>query len=92
MIRPRHEIAFAYPKRPTAQLNSTLNTRFNKVSLRQPSLRSVTIVLDGQGAATLRGRVDSVETKRLAAIMVRLEPGVRSIKNELTVGDSPVSR
>jgi osmotically-inducible protein OsmY len=50
------------------------------------------VVLDEQGAATLTGQVNSAETMRLAAIMVRLEPGVRSIKNELIVGESPTGQ
>ena len=92
IIRPRQEIAFTFRRPSTLQLNSTLRIRFKNISLRQPALRSVTVVLDEQGAATLSGQVNSPETMRLAAIVVRLEPGVRSIKNELTVAESPASR
>ena len=92
IVRPRQEIAFTYSRPATKQISSAVNTRLKMVSLRQPTLRSVLVVLDEQGAATLSGQVNSPETRRLAAIMVRLEPGVRSIKNELIVGESPAGR
>jgi len=92
IVRPRQEIAFTYRRPETSQINSSLRIRFQQISLRQPALRSVLVVLDEQGAATLTGQVNSAETMRLAAIMVRLEPGVRSIKNELIVGESPTGQ
>lgn len=85
VIRPRQVIAFTYPKPPTSRINSSLGTRFRKVALRQPTLKNVSVVVDNEGNATLSGKVNSPEDRRLAAIMVRLEPGVRSIDNELTV-------
>lgn len=88
VIRPRQEIAFAYPQRPNASISDSLNTHFTRISQRDPRLVSVTVVIDEQGAATLRGEVDSLQTSRLAAIMARLEPGVRSVENELTVQDN----
>jgi hypothetical protein len=92
IVRPRQEIAFTFRRPPTSQINSSIRLRFKQISLRQPALRNVLVVLDEKGAATLSGQVNSPETLRLAAIMVRLEPGVRSIKNELTVAESPASR
>ena len=92
IIRPRQEIAFTFRRPPTSQINSSIRLRFKQISLRQPALRNVLVVLDEKGAATLSGQVTSSETLRLAAIMVRLEPGVRSIKNELTVSESPAGR
>ena len=37
------------------------------------------------GVVTLRGNVPSEEAKRLAAALVRLEPGVRTVNNETVV-------
>ena len=41
----------------------------------------VQVAADGQ--VTLRGRVPSEDVRRLAAALVRLEPGVRRVRNEL---------
>jgi hypothetical protein len=88
VIRPRQEIAFTY-KRPAAeQINSSLNQRFTRFAARRPAMQGVTITIDQQGVATLSGQVTTAESRRLAALMVRLEPGVRSIDNQLTVNPS----
>jgi hypothetical protein len=86
IVRPRQEIAFSYPQRSTTTISASLNGRIERIALRQPALRNVDVLVNEQGIATLRGRVDSEEIKKLAAIMARIEPGVRSIENELTVG------
>lgn len=86
-IRPRLTVNFDYPA-PTMQKAATaLSNRFEKLSKRS-AFKGVTIDSDG-GRVTLRGEVDSAETSRLAVMMTRLEPGVRSVQNELTVKKAP---
>lgn len=91
VIRPRQEIAFTFPQRSNSAISDSLNTQFTRLSARDPRLQNVTVVIDAGGAATLRGEVDSLETSRLASIMARLEPGVRSVENELTVEGNATS-
>ncbi|MGL4464549.1 MAG: BON domain-containing protein [Planctomycetia bacterium] len=43
----------------------------------------VRVDFDGQGAVVLRGRADSKTQARMAAALLSLEPGVRTIRNEL---------
>lgn len=45
----------------------------------------VRVTMNNQGVATLSGTVDTEHAAKLAAAMARLEPGVRSIDNQLTV-------
>ena len=47
---------------------------------------AVPVDLDAEGVVVLRGEVSTPSQKQLAANMVRLEPGVRKVRNELTVG------
>jgi hypothetical protein len=50
-----------------------------------PNSAGVSVTLNDQGVATLRGTVGSDHASRLAAAMARLEPGVRSVDNQLSV-------
>lgn len=83
-IRPQQKVAFDVPKIPYEELNTTLNSRFDRVT-RQPALRNVTVDLDADGVVVLRGEVATPSQKQLAANMVRLEPGVKKVRNELTL-------
>jgi osmotically-inducible protein OsmY len=86
-IRPRLTVNFDYPL-PTVQKTTTvLSKRFEKLSKRA-AFKGVTLEADG-GLVTLRGEVDTPETSRLAAMLTRLEPGVRTVQNELTVARAP---
>jgi hypothetical protein len=85
ILRPRQEIAFTFAPRPPATITTTLNSRFDKVSQRASTLQGVAVVVEADGTAVLRGEVQSEEAAKLAAMMARLEPGVRTVRSELTV-------
>jgi osmotically-inducible protein OsmY len=86
-IRPRLTVNFEYPLPSVEKTTTALTTRFEKLSKRA-AFKGVTIEADGS-RVTLRGEVDSPETSRLAAALTRLEPGVRTVQNELTVTKAP---
>ena len=86
-IRPQLVVAFNPPRATVDKATNTLSTRFDKLSSRT-GLEGVTIASD-EGRVVLRGEVDSASTSRLAAMLARMEPGVRSVKNELTVKGPP---
>ena len=90
-IRPLQRIAFSHPVRTDSSLESSVRTRFESLSGRYPGLRSINADLAEAGQLTLRGEVDTVEIKRLAEAIVRLEPGVRVVRNELLVTESDSS-
>ena len=84
-IRPRQRVAFGYDAPTVASVNAVVQTRIERLSTRRPELADVTFVLDGSGVARLRGAVPDAGTARLAEAIVRLEPGVLSVENELVV-------
>jgi osmotically-inducible protein OsmY len=84
-IRPQQKIAFQYPQRAQETIQTRLNTQFERLQTTRPELEGVEIVLAANNEVVLRGQVRTEEDKKLAAMYARMEPGVRSIKNELTI-------
>ena len=83
-IRPSFKVAFDQPLKPAADIRSTLQPRFDSLS-QTPSLRGVAYELDAEGVVVLRGTVETPAQKRLAENVVKLEPGVKKVRNELTL-------
>ncbi|WP_166826094.1 BON domain-containing protein [Thalassoroseus pseudoceratinae] len=85
VIRPRQKIAFDYePPAPTV-IRTAVTRQYRTLSSRRPGLESVTIEVGEGRAAVLKGTVPDENSRKLAAALARLEPGIRSIKNELKV-------
>jgi hypothetical protein len=81
-IRPQLVVAFT-PPTPTSELVAArLSTRMKKIP--KAGFKDVNVEVDGR-KAILRGEVSSEDDSRMAAMMARLEPGIRSVKNELVV-------
>ena len=91
VFRPQQRIAFAYSKPSTAKVSTTITRRFTRMSTRRPEFAAIKFELDDAGIVTLRGVVDSESAKRLAASMTRLQPGVRTVRNELTIEEATSS-
>ncbi|MGH7128523.1 MAG: BON domain-containing protein, partial [Planctomycetaceae bacterium] len=81
VIRPRQRIAFTYPERGPQDIGTSLRTQFTRLADRNPELADLTIEMDGGGTVVIRGEVDTLDQKKLAAALVRLEPGVRTVLN-----------
>lgn len=86
-IRPRYRIAFDYNIAGTAtiaersrQQLQTFRTAFNLPD-------TISVEFDDAGTVILRGEAQSAEMSRLITNVVRLEPGVRNVKNELVVAE-----
>ncbi len=80
-------IAFAAPSGTFAQQTGVL-ANSNSVQLTQfhvnrPELSGVTVELTADGVAVLTGTSPSTDTSRLAANLVRLQPGVRKVNNQI---------
>lgn len=80
---PQQKVAFEYRERPAPEVGQRINVQLAKVS-QKLSIRGVTLSVD-DGAVTLRGTVKSEGDRKLAEQLVRLEPGVRTVVNELEV-------
>lgn len=84
VIRPRQKIAFEYPQPKLDAIVTATQTRIEKLAGRYPHLADVKLDRDADGTIVLRGSSPSQADARVAENMIRLEPGVRKIRNELT--------
>ena len=84
-IRPVHRVAFTYSPRGTARIGASLNLQFTKLAQRHPRFQGLTLALNGSNEVVIRGTVKTESTRKLAAAMARLEPGIRKVKNEIVV-------
>lgn len=90
-VRPQLRLGFEYHPPAAAKLDTTLSTRFEKLTERlntRGKFGDVRVTAEGQ-VVTLRGQVASENDRRVAGIMARMEPGVSSVQNELTVQAPP---
>jgi hypothetical protein len=83
-VRPRQKVAFDYPAPKTDTLHVTLKSQLDRISLRHPGMTNVLVSSESNGELVLRGAVKSEADAKRAVNLVRLEPGVRSVRNELT--------
>jgi hypothetical protein len=83
-VRPRQKIAFEHPTRQAPTVAKGVETRFSKMTGRHAYLKSLEVAAGDDGAVVLRGTVDSEHAALLAESLVRLEPGVKTVRNELT--------
>lgn len=90
-IRPQFRVAFDEPPRPTTEIRSTLQPSFDLLS-QTPTLRGVAYELDAEGVVVLRGTVDTPSQRRLAENVVKLEPGVKRVRNELTLNEPAATK
>jgi len=83
-VRPRQKVAFEYPQPKLEAVIATTQTRLKKLAVRYPHLRDVQLAQEGDGTVILRGSAPSETDAKVAENMLRFEPGVRKIRNELT--------
>ena len=89
-VRPQLVVAFDYPQHDADTTRTALTTRFAKLASKS-QFKGIEIETDGN-SVVLRGEVDSDRTSRLATILARMEPGVKRVRNELTVKEPPPPR
>ena len=83
--RPVARIAFDFPARPVASVARSSTVRVTSIAELRPEFAGVRIDVTPEGMAVLQGTVPDDRTAKLAATFVRMEPGVRSVRNELAV-------
>ena len=65
-----------------ADANVASLTRFTPS---RPELAGIDVEMSSGGVAILTGSATTLETSRLAANLIRLQPGVRKVKNQIVV-------
>lgn len=83
-VRPRQKVAFEHPTVQTTAAVTKIETQFKKLSSKIAALGSVQLTAESDGTVVLTGTAASRADAKLAESMVRLEPGVRSVRNEMT--------
>ncbi len=90
MPRTQLQADFRYPSIGAGQVQSAAATRFRNLD-RVQGLGQVDVAVNDR-VVVLQGRVPDERSRRLAAQLLMLEPGVDQIDNQLVVGqDSPAS-
>jgi hypothetical protein len=80
---PRLQIAFEHRSRSSSELNARLASRL-QAKLPATATSPIEVSMGG-GEALLRGVVASERDRKMAELLVRFEPGVRGVRNELQV-------
>ena len=88
-IRTTIRISFAAPSGTFAQQTGVLaysnSVQLTQFSSNRPELSGINVELTADGVAVLTGTSPSIDTSRLAANLVRLQPGVRKVNNQIAV-------
>jgi hypothetical protein len=91
-IRPSLRLGFTPKPRPTNDLKESLGKRLKALSTRVPSLTSgrseyasVKFDFSKQGEIVLSGSVPNEDASSLLANILRMEPGVSSVRNDLKI-------
>jgi len=79
--RPQQRIAFTYPKANLAQTRIEISERFKRLA----TVSGADTLISDEGVATLTGTVTDDDSRKFAEALTRLEPGVRSVVNDLRV-------
>ena len=85
VVRPQLRLAFEFSQPAATEVQTSLSTQFQRLESSRPELDNVQIQFGTDRVAVLRGEVASENDKKLAAMVARMEPGVRTVRNELTV-------
>ena len=88
-VRTTLRVGFTFPTASQAQVSGRL-ANANIASLRRfspirPELAGIEVALNSNGTAVLTGSALNVETRRLAANLMRLQPGIRKVDNQIVV-------
>ncbi|MDP7274694.1 MAG: BON domain-containing protein, partial [Planctomycetaceae bacterium] len=84
-VRPRFRVAFSLRPRTVTAVQASLDARFIEVVTQRQSLKAVSVAVGLKGELTLKGQVPDDSARRLAVNLVRMEPGVRKVINEITI-------
>lgn len=84
-IRVQQRLAFEVPARPQSSVTAGLRQRLSLIVARRPQLAGVQFELRPDGRVRLTGRAPDEHQKRLAELLVRMEPGVSGVINEITI-------
>jgi hypothetical protein len=83
VIRTRLRSAVNFPPTAPAQVEFNASQRFRYLTT-QSSLRGINVTMQGR-TAVISGLVNSERDRRMSELLMRLEPGVSSVDNQIVV-------
>lgn len=93
--QPALRLGFAVPMRPIENIEQGLESRLQAAATRAPAAMETKLDIEGvrinvgeAGVVRLTGEVANDAARRRAANVIRLEPGVKKIINEITVANA----
>ena len=84
-VRPRYRLGFEVPAAPAAEISTRIDVQLSRLTESNPQFAGVQIAINEEGIAELRGAAPTEDASRLIENIVRLEPGVRGVDNQLVV-------
>lgn len=88
-IKTTLRVAFAFPSAPQlTSLGRMANANLpsmNRFIPQRPELAGISVDVNPSGLAVLTGSASSEETSRLAANLMRIQPGIRKVDNQVVV-------
>lgn len=88
-IKTTLRVGFGFPSAPqlivVGRLANANVASMGRFVPQRPELNGIDVDVQSNGLAVLTGAVPDEETRRLAANLMRLQPGVRKIENQLVV-------
>ena len=88
-IKTTLRVGFAFPSAPqlanSGRMANANVPSMNRFIPQRPELAGINVNVNPSGVAVLTGSASSEETSRLAANLMRIQPGVRKIDNQLVV-------
>lgn len=76
---------FPAPNSPAADSSPSNLPSFDRFLASNPELTGINVAISPAGVAVISGATRSVETRRLAANLIRIQPGVRKVENQVEV-------
>jgi len=86
-MRPQFRLGFTAPTIPAKTVNLNLQRRMSGLSSLNRKFPNVQFHVDQAGSVTLTGQANNSHDRRLMEALVRLEPGVRTVKNTMTIAE-----
>lgn len=88
-VRTALRVGFSFPNATAAQNNGQLananQANLSRYMISRPEFTGISVNMTSEGVAVLTGSAESVESSRLAANLMRLQPGVRRVDNQVAV-------
>ena len=69
----------------TGRLANANIASLKRFTSNRPELAGIEVEMNSRGVAILTGSAATVETSRLAANLMRLQPGVRKVENQIVM-------